>query len=284
MIMRAGNDIAHLCVFLFFFWTSFSLAAANLFGHTNDYFSTFESSFETLFFYSFGFNEFTYKELTDVYPIMAPLFLGLYLVLIVLVLFNTIIAVLMDAWAELRPNPNMQATLVDEIKEGVNRRLMGCQRRNYTDIEDLQRVLEELDHFKERQVSYEYLRERLVHPMTKRTDALVRNQSGIPIDFQQASPSPPSTPSDIPEFELNSPYSPGHAQVTVAIDQAERTPLKSIGKQVPDLVSPSRCPALSPYADAKPKHDTHASMQMLPVVRTPVQLRKDDTAPAPTVG
>jgi len=208
MLLESCDDMLHLMIFLVFFWLGLSCSAMALFGHANDSFANVGKAWEALFFYAFGIEVFSYEHISDLSPILAPIFCLFYLVVSGLVLFNVFIAVLMDAYGDVKPQRRMQASLAEETQEGWTRRWRRITGKasNYSDVYEVIDTLEEwwpepekrTKHF----VAYNELKERLGdRPFAERTDTMIigcseelENERAAEEALRLCPPSPRSSP------------------------------------------------------------------------------------------
>ena len=85
-----------------------------------------------------------YHALSDVNPIMTPVIVTIFLVITALIMMNVFVAILMDAYAEVKPSEKMQYTLAEEAREGFERRIsrLTGKAKHRSELEELVKVIE----------------------------------------------------------------------------------------------------------------------------------------------
>ena len=97
-LMNSLEDLATSLMVLVILILAFSLCGMMLFGENVSDFSGFGFSVSTLM--RALINDFNYEQLRYFHPSMAPMFYGLYVLLILIVVFNMVIAVIIDGFEE----------------------------------------------------------------------------------------------------------------------------------------------------------------------------------------
>ena len=115
--------------------------------------------------------QYDYDTFTAVQPVLSPILAIAFLVFTGLILFNVFIAILMDAYVVVKEETYMQDSLLDEMWEGVDRRMNG---RNYTDVDDVLMILESDERPDDHWYSYDDLLSKLEKPLQPRTDSTIR--------------------------------------------------------------------------------------------------------------
>jgi len=184
MLVLSAPDVAHFMIFMLIFMCGCSVACMAVFGHASIVANTFGNAMESLFLLAFAAGPFldNYSQLATVNPIMTPMFAVLFLTITALVLLNVFIAILMDAYAEVKPDPKMQATIGEETLEGYQRRKerLMCRGGTHSDVQDVLRVLDEYgasnirEEGEKQKISYKFLRKKLEKPLAPRTDMMIR--------------------------------------------------------------------------------------------------------------
>lgn len=185
MLVASALDMAHFIVFLGVYMAAFACCTMAVFGQSWHFLNTFNSSLEALFLLSFAAGPIldNYSAMCDINPIMAPLVVTIYLIMTALIMLNVFVAIIMDAYAEVKPDPKMQATLAEEAAEGLERRyrkITGGEDR--ADLDDLLEVLGTWEFPEDggsRKISYASLKKKLGRPLTQRTDELVRGHDEL---------------------------------------------------------------------------------------------------------
>merc|ERR1711998_821928 len=97
-----------------------------------------------------------------------------------LILFNVFVAIIMDAYAMVKPADHMQHSILEEAKEGFERRIYKLMQlfkmkvAARTDLEDLLQILLEWGPAPV-MLSYHDIRKRLKYPLASRSDKLLRS-------------------------------------------------------------------------------------------------------------
>jgi len=170
MLFAALNDLFHFMWFMILYLLTFSFVMRISFGSMGG-FADVASAFESLIYLGFVDEQYDYDTFTAVQPVLSPILAIAFLVFTGLILFNVFIAILMDAYVVVKEETYMQDSLLDEMWEGVDRRMNG---RNYTDVDDVLMILESDERPDDHWYSYDDLLSKLEKPLQPRTDSTIR--------------------------------------------------------------------------------------------------------------
>ena len=129
VLQRAFSDILAFVMILLFILGGFAVFACVLFGDHVRSFHNIPSSMHTLLYFSIGdFSNINYELMKQANSALAPVFIGVFMVLVVLVALNMFIAILTGRCNEhgcsLSPIPSLQ-----QLKADVPQILMKSTRR-----------------------------------------------------------------------------------------------------------------------------------------------------------
>lgn len=140
-LMAVGVDFLH---FLFVFTPSFFAYAISgnvLFGRRMQEFSTIKASTGIMFRILYE-NEYPWAELSKEYYYSTAIWVWSYLVFVVLVMLNLVLAIILDTYNEVRANTNAAETLLLFLEQVKNRLVYY---RQWVANDDLEGLISEMD-------------------------------------------------------------------------------------------------------------------------------------------
>eukprot|EP00746_Dinoflagellata_sp_MGD_P152328 gnl/MRDRNA2_/MRDRNA2_83580_c0_seq3.p1 gnl/MRDRNA2_/MRDRNA2_83580_c0~~gnl/MRDRNA2_/MRDRNA2_83580_c0_seq3.p1 ORF type:complete len:863 (+),score=149.05 gnl/MRDRNA2_/MRDRNA2_83580_c0_seq3:151-2739(+) len=119
-LVEAAQDMLHFFIVFTSVYVCMVVNGVLLFGQDVEDFATFDRAFHTCFRAMFG--DWDWDALSDVGRFYAGLWFWLFLLIMVIILLNILLAVLMDAYACVKQNAGNAQTLPKQISEMIRRR------------------------------------------------------------------------------------------------------------------------------------------------------------------
>jgi len=126
-IIAASQDLLHFSIVLISVYVCMAIFGYLLFGQDVEDFSTWDRAGITCFRALLG--EWEWEELESVGRVLAALWLWCFVVLVVLLLLNMVLAILMDAYSVVKSQASVMMTVPQHISEMLRRRRLVREKR-----------------------------------------------------------------------------------------------------------------------------------------------------------
>ncbi|CAE7155511.1 PKD2 [Symbiodinium pilosum] len=126
-IITASQDLLHFFIVLFSVYSCMAIFGYLLFGQDVQDFSTWDRACITCFRALLG--EWDWEELQSVGRVLAAIWLWCFVVLIVLLLVNMVLAILMDAYGVVKSQASVMMTVPQQISEMLRRRRLNRDKK-----------------------------------------------------------------------------------------------------------------------------------------------------------
>mmetsp|Transcript_29682 Transcript_29682/g.54020 ORF Transcript_29682/g.54020 Transcript_29682/m.54020 type:complete len:891 (-) Transcript_29682:54-2726(-) len=114
------QDLLHFAIVFLSVFSCLCLDAVLLFGQDLEEFSTFWRSLHTCFRLMFG--DWDYTALSDISRIYAAVWFWIFMFIIVMIMFNVLLAIIMDAYCSVKKNAVNASTLPQQVSQMRRRR------------------------------------------------------------------------------------------------------------------------------------------------------------------
>lgn len=121
-LTTAGQDMVHFFIVFTSVYICMAVNGVLLFGQDLEDFSTFDRSFHTCFRAMFG--DWDWDAMQEVGRILAGIWFWIFMLVMVVILLNMLLAILMDAYGEVKQHAGNAVTLQRQISEMIRRRKM----------------------------------------------------------------------------------------------------------------------------------------------------------------
>ncbi|OLP95737.1 Polycystin-2 [Symbiodinium microadriaticum] len=132
-IITASQDLLHFFIVLLSVYTCMAVFGYLLFGQDVENFSTWDRVCITCFRALLG--EWDWEEMETVGRVLAAIWLWCFVVLVVLLLLNMVLAILMDAYQVVKSKASVMVTVPQQISEMLRRRRLNREKKTVRLVE-----------------------------------------------------------------------------------------------------------------------------------------------------
>jgi len=112
-IYSAGSELFHFLIVLFIIFVSYVIAGMFIFGRRLWEFSTFQQAITKCFLLMLG--DFNWEELGDENPLTAAFWFWTYMIVMMLLMMNMLMAIIMDKYTEVKSDAASHDTIITQI-------------------------------------------------------------------------------------------------------------------------------------------------------------------------